>query len=109
MTQAELYQALKSLGMPVVYSHFDTDPDNPPPSPPYIAYLFIGNDDFIADNVNYKSIDNYQIELYTNKKDLASEKLVEDKLKELELPFTKLEAWIDSEELFQVLYQIQLV
>jgi len=109
MTQAELYQALKSLGMPVVYSHFDTDPDNPPPSPPYIAYLFIGNDDFIADNVNYKSIDNYQIELYTNKKDLASEKLVEDKLKELDLPYFKLETWIESEKLFQVVYQIQLI
>lgn len=109
MTQVELYQELQSLELPVVYSHFDEDPNNPPPSPPYIAYLFIDNDDFIADNVNYKSIYNYQIELYTSKKDLASERLVEDKLKELELPFTKLETWIESERLFQVVYQIQLI
>lgn len=109
MTQAELYQALGSIGLPVVYSHFDTDNNNPPPSPPYLIYLFSYNNDFMADNINYKSIDNFQVELYTNKKDLASEKLVEDKFKELEMPYSKIETWIDSEKLYQVVYLIQLI
>lgn len=109
MTQTELYQALEAIGLPIAYNHFDADENNPTPSPPYLIYLFFDNDDLMADDVNFKSIDNYQVELYTNKKDLASERQVEDKLKELELPYYKMETWIDTEKLFQVVYLIQLI
>lgn len=109
MTQAELYQALESIGLPITYSHYDADENNPPPHPPYMIYLFSDSDDFMADGVNFKSIDNFQVELYTNKKDLASEKLIQDKLKELELPYYKMETWVDTEKLFQVVYLIQII
>lgn len=109
VTQAELYHALESTGLPITYSHYDADENNPPPNPPFLIYLFTYNDDFIADNINYKNIDNFQVELYTDKKDLSSEELVENKLKELDLPYFKLEKWIESEKLFQVVYQIQLI
>src|SRR5690606_12930439 len=104
MTQAELYQALKSLGMPVAYGSFSS-----PVSPPFITYQFAYNSDMMADNQNYVEISNFQVELYTNKKDLAVEKLVQDKLKELGLPYSKVEAWLDDEKLFQVIYEIQLI
>lgn len=104
MTQAELNKALKSIGLPVRYHHF-TDP----PSPPYLVYLYSYSSDLIADNTNYVDIENFQIELYTVKKDLASEKLVQDKLKELEFPYSKIETWIDSEKLYQVIYEVQLI
>lgn len=104
MTQAELFNHLKSIGLPIKYHHFTT-----PPEPPYLVYLFSYSDDLIADNVNYVEISNFQIELYTSNKDLASEKLVEDKLKELEMPYLKLETWIDTEQLFQIIYEIQLI
>ena len=104
MTQAELYQALKSLGMPVAYGSFSS-----PVSPPFITYQFAYNSDMMADNQNYVEISNFQVELYTNKKDLAVEKLVQDKLKKLGLPYSKVEAWLDDEKLFQVIYEIQLI
>ena len=104
MTQAELYQELKSIGLPIKYNNFTT-----PPDPPYLVYLFSYSNDLMADNINYAEISNFQVELYTLNKDLASEKLVENKLKELEMPYYKLETWIDSEELFQVIYEIQLI
>lgn len=104
MTQAELYQALKSLGMPVAYGSFSS-----PVSPPFITYQFAYNSDMMADNQNYVEISNFQVELYTNKKDLTVEKLVQDKLKELGLPYSKVEAWLDDEKLFQVIYEIQLI
>lgn len=103
MTQQELFKSLKEIGLPVAYSHFSDIPN-----PPYLVYLFSYSNDLIADNVNYKSISNFQIELYTTIKDLPSEKLVEDKLKEIELPFRKLETYIDSEKLFQILYEVQI-
>lgn len=109
MTIVELYNHLKDIGLPLAYSHFSDTPDNPHPNPPYLVYLFSYSNDLIADNVNYKEISNFQIELYTNKKDLASEKAVEDKLKEIELPYSKLETWIDTEQVYQILYEVQLI
>lgn len=104
MTQAELYQALKSLGMPVAYSSFTS-----PVSPPFITYQFAYSNDIMADNVNYVEVSNFQIELYTAKKDLVAEKLVQDKLKELGLPYSKIEAFLEDEKLYQVIYEVQLV
>lgn len=104
MTQAELYTALKSLGYPVAYLSFMTSP-----SPPFITYQFSYSNDLMADNYNYLEISNFQVELYTVKKDLAAEKKVQDKLKELQMPYSKNEAWLDSEKLHQIIYEIQLI
>lgn len=104
MTITELNQALKTIGFPVTYHHFAS-----PPNPPYLVYLFSTSDDFMADNQNYVEISNFQIELYNTKKDPATEKKVEDKLKELELSYTKTEIFIESEGLYQVLYLIQVI
>lgn len=104
MTQAELYQELKNIGLPIKYHHL-TDP----PSPPYLVYLFSYSNDLIADNQNYQSISNFQVELYSDKKDLSNEKLIEDKFKALRMPYMKIETWIDTEKLFQVVYEIQLI
>lgn len=109
MTQAELFQALKAIGYPVAYSQFRVDDDNPPPAPPYLTYLFAYDDDIMADNQNYVEISNFQVELYTKIKDLAAERAVQGKLKELGLPYRKTETWLDSEKLFQVIYEIQLI
>lgn len=109
MTQAELYKHLKSIGMPVKYHHFDVDENNPPPSPPYLIYLFSYSSDIIADNTNYVPISNFQVELYTKEKDLATEKLVENKFRELEMAYSKMEFWIEKEKLYQIVYQIQLI
>lgn len=104
MTQAELYQALKSIGYPVAYGSFSR-----PVTPPFITYQFAYSNDMIADNHNYVDIGNFQVELYTTKKDLAAEKKVQDKLKELGLPYRKLETYLDEEKMFQILYEIQIL
>jgi len=104
LTQAELYQALKSLGMPVAYGSFTS-----PVSPPFITYQFAYSNDFMADNINYFEISNFQVELYTSKKDLSAEQKVQDKLKELGLPYSKIEAFLEDEKLYQVIYEVQLV
>ena len=104
MTLSELYQELKEIGLPIQYHHF-TDP----PTPPYLVYLFAYSNDLMADNINYQTISNFQIELYTNKKDLQSEALVENKLKALFVPYNKIETWIDTEKLYQIIYEIQLI
>lgn len=109
MNQTELFNALKTLGLPVAYSEFVSTPENPVPPPPFITYQFTDSDDFKADNQNYVEISQFDVELYTAKKDPVSEKLVQEKLKELRLPYSKSEAWIDLEKMFQVIYTIQLI
>jgi hypothetical protein len=104
MTQAELYQALKSIGFPVAYGSFTN-----PVTPPFITYQFAYTSDLIADNINYVPIENFQVELYTTKKDLVAEQKVQDKLKELGLPYRKFETWLDEEKMFQILYEIQIL
>lgn len=109
MNQAELFQALRSIGLPVAYREFKEGPNNPLPAPPFITFLFSYANDMMADNQNYLPIDNFQVELYTNLKHPPTEKMVEDKLKELGLPYSKTEAYIESEELIQIIYEIQLI
>lgn len=104
MTQAELYQALKAIGYPIAYGSFTS-----PVKPPFITYQFAYSNDMMADNVNYVAIEDFQIELYTAKKDLVAEKKVQDKLKELGLPYRKFEAYLDEEKMYQILYEVQLI
>lgn len=109
MNIADLLNGLKATGYPVAYSDFHVDDQNPHPQPPYLVYVFAYSDDLMADNINYADISNFQVELYTARKDLAAEKKVQDKLKELGLPYIKTGTWIDSEKVFQIIYEIQLI
>ena len=101
MDEATLFALLKTTGLPVAYHHFTS-----PPSPPYIVYLFSYNSNFGADNKVYDAAKNFQVELYTKTKDLASEKLIEDALNGADVYWEKTEMYIDSEGLYQVLYEI---
>lgn len=105
MTLAELVTALKTTGLPVEYREFINTPENPAPAPPFICYQFTFDADMKADNINYVGISNVDVELYTDKKDPTTEKLVEAVLKS----YNKAEAWIDSEKMIQVIYTIQII
>jgi hypothetical protein len=104
MTLAELYTALKATGYPVAYSHFTATP-----AIPFITYLVVYSSNFNADNTVYKKVDNIQIELYTNKKDLAVESNLETILNNNSLPYDSTETYIESEGLFQKIYEVRLV
>lgn len=101
MDEAALFILLKTINLPVAYHHFVS-----PPSPPYIVYLFSYSSNFGADNRVYNKQSNYQVELYSTKKDPASEKLLEDLFDEHDIYWDKTETYIESEDLYQVLYEI---
>lgn len=104
MTLAELYAELSELKMPLAYHHHTG-----PVAVPFLVYRFDGSDDLMADNHNYAAISDITIELYSNKKDTAAEALVEDKLKDLRLPYVKHEVWVETEELFMTLYEVTII
>jgi hypothetical protein len=108
MTQTELATALETLGLSVAYGEFVNTEENPAPAPPFLCYQFYDNDDLMADNKNAVGLDNYQVELYTDYKDPVTEKLVEDLLEELCIPYHKFEAKLEDEDMYQIVYEIQL-
>ncbi|MFS0783552.1 hypothetical protein [Bacillus sp. 1P06AnD] len=108
MTLAELKKILDATGFPVAYSHFTATETKPIPSPPYICYLTPYTSNFKADNRVYKKINNVQIELYTSKKDLAAEAKLEDLLDANDFPYDPIEVFIESENLFQRIYEIKI-
>lgn len=109
MTLQELVKSLRSTGYPVAFSHFKVDDNNPPPDPPYILYTTPNNPDFMADNKNYHEITDVDIELYTEIKDLQAEKAIQDLLKEIKLPYSSYQVYIDSEDLHQKTYEVRLI
>ncbi|WP_042352260.1 hypothetical protein [Bacillus massiliigorillae] len=108
MTLAKLKKILDATGYPVAYSHFTATSTKPVPAPPYICYLTPYTANVKADNKVYKRVDIVQLELYTAKKDLVAEAKLEKILEENELPNDAIETYIESENLFQRIYEIKL-
>ena len=61
-----------------------------------------------ADNGVYFKISQLNMELYTDKKDPELEEKLEDILIAHEIPWEKSEVWIDSEKMYEVLYQTEI-
>jgi hypothetical protein len=99
--EATLYALLKTINLPVAYHHFTS-----PPTPPYIVYLFSYSSNFGADNKVYDAEKNFQVELYTTNKDPTSEALIEGLFDANDIYWDKTETYIESEGLYQVLYEI---
>ena len=109
MNLAELKTILEATGYPVAYSHFVQSDNSGFPETPFICYLIAYSSHFSADNQTYKQIENVQIELYTDKKDLVAENTLETILNQYEIPFATSETFIDSEQLFQKIYEVGLI
>ena len=97
----DIKNLLKTTDLPVAYHHYEE-----PPKPPYIVYLFLDSDNFGADDKVFYKINNYQVELYTTKKDPVSEKLIEDVFDNNDIFYEKTEVYIEGEKLYQVMYQL---
>lgn len=100
----ELLAILKECGIPSAYDHFA---EGESPDPPFICYLLPSSDNFAADGKVYYKINEVHIELYTDIKDLSVEQKLEDALDKHGIFYEKSETWIDSEKLYEVLYQFE--
>ena len=106
MTHQEIYNMLASTNIPTVYLSWKIDTT---PNLPYIVYYYPTSDDFVADNINFQSINALNIELYTANKDFTTESLIESVLKNNSLAFRKTETWLESEDMYQILYETEVI
>lgn len=105
MQVQELFLVLKETKLPVAYHHFE---EGHSPSPPFMVYLVTDSANLEADNWTYHKQNNLQVELYTIKKDLATEQKVESLFDRHLIYFEKVETYISSERLYQITYYITL-
>ena len=103
MTHRELGGLLKKLNIPVAYSHFRETQ-----KPPYMVYVRTGSANIGADNGVWVKRMNYDIVLYTEKRDTALEEKIENLLDGAELFYDIDEIYIDAEKVFAVTYSIQI-
>lgn len=103
MILQDLVSGLKEMEFQVAYSHFA---EGEVPKCPYIVVQGMGSDNFSADGIVYHEVEDTNIELYCDKKDLEAEKKISDFLTENKIYYKKTETYIESEKLIQVVFEI---
>lgn len=95
----EIYEALNGTGIPTVYRAF---PVGQAPDLPFIAYFETGASNFIADNRVYHSASDFEVQLYTDNREPATEERVELALSNY--VWTKEITYLDDEKCYVIVY-----
>ena len=105
MTHEEVMAVMEEIGLPYAYHHFA---EGESPEPPFLIYLTPGSHNFSADGMVYFKVKQLDVELYTDKKDLALEEKLEKILDAQGIFYNKTETYIKSEKLYEVLYELEV-
>lgn len=79
------------------------------PKLPYIVYYYPTSSNEYADDTIHANIQHLNIELYTKTKDYKMQQKVEKALKDASLLYIKTESYIDSEHMFETLYESEVI
>ncbi len=105
MTHQEVLKMMDEMKLPYAYHHFV---EGESPEPPFLVFLYPNSDNFAADGMVYFKVNRLNIELYTDLKDVELEETVEAVLDKHGIFYKKSEVWIESENLYEVLYQMEV-
>ena len=103
MTLSEFVAIMDAIDLPHVYYSFR---ENAAPQLPYFVWYLEGSENMPADDSVYVEILSPVLELYTAEKSFETEREVETALNSGGLFWNKSETYIESERMFQILYQI---
>lgn len=105
MTHQEVMDMIDEIPFPNAYDHFV---EGEAPDPPFLVFLYPGSRNFSADGRVYYKVNRLNIELYTDIKDVEREEIVEAVLDRHGIYYEKSEVWIESEHLYEVLYEMEV-
>ena len=103
MTKEVVEAILDEVGIGYAYHQFELEDAI---APPFICWLVPGCDNFAADGKVFFSANEVHIELYTDQKDFELERRVEKVLEQREIYWEKSEEYIESEKMYEVLYEL---
>ena len=106
MTRQQVSKMIADIGVPYAYYQF---PEDTPQTPPFICFFYSPTNDMFADDENYANIVQLNLELYTKEKDFALEDTVEKALKDNGLTYYKEENHLNSEKMFQIAYEMEVL
>lgn len=100
----KIFDILKTLNIPVAYGHFESDKEV---EPPFIVYRETSPMTFKADGITYYRPYDFEIEVVTEKKDVALQKTIEELLDTSKIPYDiGEEVWDDEEKIYHNYYEI---
>lgn len=104
MTPQDLQDYLKAqTGIPWTEHHWEQ-----PPPLPYGVFVAESPEMFFAENQSYYHAFAYRLEVYTALRDSALDAKVEAALNRAELPYTMDYAHIESENLYETIFEIEV-
>lgn len=106
MTDKDVADMIREAGLPTAYYQY---PVKEVPPLPYTVYYYPNTDNFGADDKVYTKINALNIELYTKDKSPTIEAQVENVLASHNLFWNKTEAYLDSEKMYEVLYEMEII
>ena len=106
MTDKQVADMIRSAGLQTAYYQY---PVNQVPPLPYTVYYYPNTDNFGADDKVYTNISVLNIELYTKDKSPTVEAQLEAVLASNNLFWNKTEAYLDSEKMYEVLYEMEII
>lgn len=105
MNHEQVVTMAEETGLPFAYDHFV---EGQSPEPPFLVFLYPGDNNFAADGITYFKVNRLHLELYTDEKSIELEEKVEAVLTRHGNFYGKSEVWIDSENLYEVLYEMEV-
>lgn len=94
------------MGLPFEYHHFE---DYNAVAPPFLVYFVDETNSLYADGNNYFNRKKVIIELYTDSKDLLLEEKLEKILNKNGLAYDAEEGYIQSENMYLVRYETEVI
>lgn len=105
MNHEQVVEMAEETGLPFAYDHFV---EGQSPEPPFLVFLYPGANNFAADGITYFKVNRLHLELYTDEKSIELEEMVEAVLTRHGIFYGKSEVWIESENLYEVLYEMEV-
>lgn len=105
MKHQEIIKMIERMNIPYAYDHFV---EGESPAPPFLVFLYPSSDNFAADGIAYYKGNKLNIELYTDLKNIELEARVEAVLDMQGIFYEKSEVWIETENLYEVLYRMEV-
>lgn len=105
MELKEIGKMLDGVGVEYRYHHFA---EEEAVNPPFICWLIPGSNNFAADGKTFFKVDKLDIELYTDDKNIELEEKIEEVLEKYGIFWEKTETWIESEAMYEVLYEMEV-
>jgi len=104
-SRAEIEKMLERMNIPFRYFLFE---EKEAVEPPFLVWYLPESNNFFADGIVYEKIARLNLELYTDQKDFELEERLESLLETESMAWNKTEAFLDEEQLYEVLYEMEV-